>query len=150
MGLGTLIIMIMIGLPVAILATHFAGGSRRPSLQTDDQTASIFQQDFPEETISRIIYSSDRRTAFLLLTNDRIGIVHGFGNRFLTRDFARDDILSAEPIGQAGLKLTIRDFTWPGSTFSFSDTASRDVALGWLATKFNPAEDMAHDRIAVL
>lgn len=150
MGLGTLIIMIMIGLPVAIFATHFAGGSSRPSLQTDEQTISIFHQDFPQEPIEHIIYSADRRIAFFPLEDNRTGVVYGFGNRFLTRELSPSDVISAQLTGPAGLKLVLRDFTWPASTFSFSDTTSRDTVMNWLAANLSHGEDSVDDRSSVL
>lgn len=75
LGLSTLIFMIVAGVTIAILATHFMGGSIRPQLEGDAQTASIFHRDFPETAIGPIIYPKDRRTAFFLLQEGHDGFL---------------------------------------------------------------------------
>lgn len=132
LGLSTLIVMIVVGVTIAILATHFMGGSKQPLLNDDEQTKSIFLQDFPETTIGPIIYPNDRRTAFFQLQESRVGIVHGIGNRFLTKQISPSEILSAEAVGATELKLRLRDFTWPKAKFSFVDEASRNNVRSWL------------------
>lgn len=133
LGLSTLIFMIVAGVTIAILATHLAGGSNRPQLEGDAQTASIFHRDFPETAIGPIIYPKDRRTAFFLLQEGRVGVVHGIGNRFLTRQISPSDIVSAEAVGATDLKLRFRDFTWPAAEFSFADETGRNTVCNWFA-----------------
>jgi hypothetical protein len=124
--------MITIGVAFAFLATHFLGGSNRPRLNDDARAAAIFHQDFPETAIKLIIYSNDRRTAFLSLAQNRVGIVQGMGNKFLTRQIIPSEILLAEAIGATELKLGLSDFTLPRTKFSFANETSRNAVRNWL------------------
>ncbi|MGO4449992.1 hypothetical protein AB4Y96_13785 [Phyllobacterium sp. TAF24] len=133
LGLPALIGMIVVGISVGVFAVHLAGGSKRPALADDQQAQSIFLLDYPESRIGTIIYTQSRRTAFLELPAHRTGIVHGMGNKFLTRNISLDDVHSAEPAGVLDLKLRLHDMTWPRQTFSFANETDRNTVRRWLS-----------------
>jgi hypothetical protein len=150
LGLPALIGMIVVGISVGVLAVHLAGGSARPQLADDDETRSIFLADFPESRIGPIVYTRDRRTAFFELPTQRTGIVHGIGNKFLTRCISAPDVAGAEPAGDRALKVRWHDITWPRQTFSFASETERRIVRAWLQAAAMSAEGITHERAHVL
>lgn len=150
LGLPALIGMIVVGISVGVLAVHLAGGSERPRLVDDDETRSIFLVDFPESRIGAIVYAHNRRTAFFELPMHHTGIVHGMGNKFLTRHVSAPDIASAETAGDLSLKVRWHDITWPRQTFSFASEADRNIVRAWLRAPAISAEGITHERAHVL
>ncbi|RZS87652.1 hypothetical protein EV217_0027 [Phyllobacterium myrsinacearum] len=150
LGLPALIGMIVVGISVGVLAVHLAGGSERPQLADDGEARSIFLVDFPESRIGPIVYTHDRRTAFFELAMHRTGIVHGIGNKFLTRCISASDVASAEPAGDRALKVRWHDITWPRQTFSFASETDRSIVRAWLQASANSAEGITHERAHVL
>lgn len=150
LGLPALIGMIVVGISVGVLAVHLAGGSERPQLPDDDETRSIFHVDFPDSSIGLIVYTQDRRTAFFELPMHRTGIVHGIGNKFLTRCICASDVASAEPAGDLALKVRWHDITWPRQTFSFAGETDLSLVRGWLQAPAISAEGISHERAHVL
>jgi hypothetical protein len=142
--------MIVVGISVGVFAVHLAGGSKRPGLKDDAQTTLLFQQDYPETLVGVIVYTLGRRTAFLSLPDNHTGIVHGVGNKFLTRYISKHDILSATTAGAADLKVRLRDITWPHPTFSFADESDRTTVLDWLASAPVSAGENSNERTHVL
>lgn len=140
LGLPALIGMIVVGISVGVLAVHLAGGSARPQLADDDETRSIFLADFPESRIGPIVYTHDRRTAFFELPTHQTGIVHGIGNKFLTRCISASDVAGAEPVGEHALNVRWHDITWPRQTFSFASDTERRIVRAWLQAPAMSAE----------
>lgn len=150
LGLPALIGMIVVGVSVGVLAVHMAGGSERPRLIDDDETRSLFLLDFPESRIGPIVYATNRRTAFFELPMHHTGIVHGIGNRFLTRCISAPDIASAETAADLSLKVRWHDITWPRQTFSFASETDRNTVWNWLQAPAISAEGITHERAHVL
>ncbi|QND51441.1 hypothetical protein HB779_05650 [Phyllobacterium sp. 628] len=150
LGLPVLIGMIVIGISVGVFAVHLAGGSNRPQLQDDAQTISRFLQDYPESRIGNIVYSQDRRTAFFALPGNHVGLVHGVGNKFLTRSVTHSDVMSVEAAGPAMLKLRLHDITWPRPVFSFASETDRNTVIKWLTPATVSAGGISNERTHVL
>ncbi|MBA8877616.1 hypothetical protein [Phyllobacterium myrsinacearum] len=150
LGLPALIGMIVVGISVGVFAVHLAGGSKRPLLNDDTQTTLLFLQDYPETRIGPIVYTLDRRTAFFPLPDNRTGVVHGVGSKFLTRHLSQHDILSAMATGPADLMLRLHDITWPHPAFSFANETDRITVLDWLASAPVAAGENSNERTHVL
>lgn len=123
MTLPVLAAMVVIGVAGIVLAVHLTGGSRPARLSGEMHALQRFGEDFPEERIQCVVLTQDGATAFLLLDRGRTGIVHGFGDRFLTRVIGSGDVAAMEG-DEHGLRLRLRDFTWKGGMFQFADAAA--------------------------
>ncbi|MCD4513433.1 hypothetical protein LQT97_19565 [Brucella pseudogrignonensis] len=134
MDLRLLLLMVIAGIGFGVLAIHFLGGGvKRSILASDEIVKARFHIDYPEIAISEICYTEDRRTAFFPLREAETGIVHGVGDRFLTRCVAASDVLALEEKGSAELILHMKDFTWPKARLLFSDAADRQRVIDWLS-----------------
>lgn len=129
MSLPILVAMVVVGISAVVAAVHLSGGSARARLSGADQALQRFAADFPEVPGRAVLLTEDNRTAFLLLDNGSVGIVHGIGDRFLTRIVTSADVV-AVTVGDAGtVSLSLRDFTWRGGDFRFADNAAAETIM---------------------
>lgn len=142
MSLPILVAMVVIGISVAVAAVHLTGGSVRAAFGGPEQALRRFAVDFPDEAVVAVHLTRDARTAFLKLADGRIGIVHGVGDRFLTRLLKPADIGDAGPREPAGVTLRLNDFTWPGGVFEFADAAAAEAVLDLVQGKQPAVERM--------
>jgi len=134
MDLRLLLMMVVAGIGFGVLAIHFMGGGiKRSILDSDEVVKARFHLDYPEIEIGEICYTDDRRTAFFPLNSATTGLVHGVGDRFLTRCVASSDVISLEEKGSTELLLRMRDFTWPKVRLVFSNQDERKKVKNWLS-----------------
>jgi hypothetical protein len=129
MGLPILAAMVVIGVTAAVLAVHFTGGSANASLAGSDQTLSRFADDFPDENVLAIRFTSNAETAFLELEGQRTGIVQVFGDKFLTRIVSPHDVARIDTPQRTVISIRLHDFTWGGGEFRFADEAAAGAVL---------------------
>jgi hypothetical protein len=115
--------LVVVGIAAIVIAVHMTGGSRPARLTSEAHARRRFAEDFPDETVSDVALTDDGAAAFLMLGGGRMGIVHAFGDRFLTRILQRGDVAAMEADGDS-LRLRMRDFTWKGGAFRFPDSAA--------------------------
>ncbi|WP_421912698.1 hypothetical protein [Mesorhizobium sp.] len=120
---------------MSVAAVHFTGGSRTATLTGADQASSRFAQDFPDEVIAAARLTTDARTAFLDLGPARAGIVHSFGDCFLTRIVTPADILALNAVDDRSVSLRLADFTWKGGQFVFSNANDAGAVIAMLRTQ---------------
>lgn len=128
MSLPVLVAIVVVGIALCVVAVHFTGGSRPATLEAVEDAAHRFGEDFPDEAIRVIRLTSDKRTAFLELDGDRMGIVQAIGDRFLTRIITPQDI-SAATVERGVVAIRFRDFTWSGGRFAFADADAAGQVL---------------------
>lgn len=121
MSILVLVIVVAVGITGIVVAVHATGGTTTVRLANGDAAIKRFHEDFEAEAIKAVVLSSDHETAFLWLENNRIGIVHAIGDRYLTRIVEAKDIRGIELTGESSLVLGLRDMTWRGGTFVFDD-----------------------------
>lgn len=131
MSLPILVAMVVIGITVAVAAVHLTGGSLRASFSGPQQARQRFAIDFPDHAVTAVYLTEDRRTAFLEVSGDRLGVVHGLGDKFLTRLLMPGDAVRASSPEPTTVAVQFNDFTWKGGTFRFvdADTAGAVLAL---------------------
>jgi len=123
MSLPVLVAIVVVGIALCVLAVHLTGGSKEAAISAADDAIRRFGEDFPDETIWTVRLTADGRTAFLELDGDRTGIVQTFGDKFLTRIITQSDVASLTAPDPMSLSIRLRDFTWAGGDFTFSDQA---------------------------
>jgi hypothetical protein len=129
MSLPVLLAMVVIGISAVIAAVHLSGGSAQARLPGTDQARQRFATDYPEATVSTVFVTEDEGTAFLLLGDGAVGVVHGIGDKFLTRIVASADVVALNAPDERTLSLRLRDFTWKGGDFRFAgDEAAAALA----------------------
>jgi hypothetical protein len=126
MSLPVLVAIVAVGIAIIVLAIHLTGGSKVALLGRPEQAQARFLEDFPNEQVTTIHLTTDRKSAFLELAAGHTGFVHAVGARFLTRNLATADIASVRRAGDAGLLLRTADFTFGGGRFEFTDAATAD------------------------
>lgn len=126
MSLPVLVAIVAVGIAIIVLAIHLTGGSKVALLDRSEQARARFLDDFPNEHVTTIHLTVDRKSAFLELAAGHTGFVHAVGAHFLTRRLAREDIASVRRAGDAGLLLRTADFTFGGGRFEFADAATAD------------------------
>lgn len=120
MSLGLLVVMVVVGVSGVVLIVHLTGGSRRARLADEAAARARFGVDYPDLAIVAVHLTKEGDAAFLALNDGRVGIVAAIGDRFLTRLIATHDLAGAPRVSGATLALRLRDFTWPGGTFTFA------------------------------
>lgn len=126
MSLPILVAMVAVGISLTVLAVHLTGGSRPASIEDAAHARRIFALDHPEARIGAVRLTADGRSAFLGLDDGGTGIVHVFGDCFLTRIVRPADMMFVASGDPAALTLAFRDFTWRGGTFAFADRSVAD------------------------
>jgi hypothetical protein len=132
MSLPVLVAIVVFGIALSVAAVHFTGGSRTAMFVDADQALSRFAEDFPDEVIAKICLTTDGRTAFLDLGRGRVGIVHSFGDCFLTRIATSADILALKAVDTRSISLRLADFTWKGGQFVFSNADDASAVMAAL------------------
>ena len=135
MSLPVLVAIVAFGIALSVAAVHFTGGSRTATLTGADQASSRFAQDFPDEVIAAVRLTTDARTAFFDLGPARAGIVHSFGDCFLTRIVTPGDILALNAVDDRSVSLRLADFTWKGGQFVFSNANDAGAVIAMLRTQ---------------
>lgn len=120
MSLGLLAVMVVIGVSGVVLLVHLTGGSRRARLENEAAARARFGVDHSDLAIVALHLTQDGDAAFLALKDGRVGIVAAVGDRFLTRLVGAADLAGTPRVTEATLMLRLRDFTWPGGTFTFN------------------------------
>lgn len=133
MNLPVLVAIVVFGIALSVAAVHFTGGSRQAELAEKDQALLRFAEDFPDETVGKARLTADGRTAFLELGGERIGIVHGVGDCFLTRIVTRRDVVTLEASEPNTIALRLTDFTWRGGRFVLTGRADVEAIASALA-----------------
>lgn len=131
MPLSILVPMVVLGIAAIVLAIHLTGGTRDARLAGAEEARDRFLEDHPDAVITAVALTADRRTAFLDCGGGQVGMVQGFGDRFLTRLVPAGDIV-IERAGERGVTVRMNDFTWRGGTFAFADGAEADRVLALL------------------
>lgn len=130
MSLPILIALVVVGITVGVLAVHLTGGSKRSAIADADHASRLFSADFPKERLGCTYLTSDNQSAFIEMSDDRVGIVQSFGDGFFTRIVNAGDVASVRLRDPAILSIRFRDFTWTGGHFHF---ANRPVAEAFAA-----------------
>lgn len=120
MNLAMLAAMVVAGVGAVVLAVHLSGGSVAARLADPAAARARFAIDFPDLAIGAVHLTLDGGGAFLALGDGRVGIVKAVGDRFLTRVVSGPDLADAPRLRDSTLVLGLRDFTWPGGTFTFA------------------------------
>lgn len=120
MSLPILTALVAFGITAGVLAVHLTGGSKRSSISGEADARRLFAADFPNERTGRAWLTSDAQSAFLELSEGRLGIVQGFGDGFFTRIVSRKDIAALSLRDPAIVSIRFRDFTWTGGHFHFA------------------------------
>jgi hypothetical protein len=132
MSLPVLVVMVVVGIAAIVAAVHLSGGSR-VALIDEAGARARFSADFPDEAASEVWLTADRRTAFLRLGGNRLGLVHAIGQRQLTRMPAAGDIVDLARPAPDAVALTLADFTFPGGVFRFVAEDGADAVFATLA-----------------
>ncbi|HHZ10126.1 MAG TPA: hypothetical protein GX405_15250 [Rhizobiales bacterium] len=139
MSLPLLVAIVVIGISLTVAAVHFTGGSKVARLAGVEEARRVFALDFPDETPSSVLITSDGRSAFLSLSGGRTGIVQSFGDGYFTRIATPGDV-AALALGQpATVSVRFRDFTWTGGQFAFADAAAASAVARALDPKRSPS-----------
>jgi hypothetical protein len=132
MSLPILVAIVFFGIALSVAAVHFTGGSKTATLIGGDHALSRFAEDFPDEMIATVRLTTDARTAFLDLGRGRTGIVHSFGDCFLTRIVTPGDIVALNAVDTRSISLRLADFTWKGGQFVFSSADDANAVMAVL------------------
>lgn len=133
MSLPLLATLVVVGISLIVLAIHLTGGTRSAGLADETDALARFGRDFPSIATAAVHMTREGSDAFIELADGRVGLVHGFGDRFLTRVLAPADIASCRRRSEAGLLLRLKDFTYGGGAFEFADGAVADRVAALLA-----------------
>ncbi len=127
MPLWLLVVLVVGGIGMTVLAVHVTGGTVMARLADERQARERYIQDFPEDQIETVVLDADGRNAVLALAGGAAGIIHAFGDRFLTRRLVGDGVVVASGDSRA-LTVTLDDFTCPALSMRFCDDESFDTA----------------------
>lgn len=133
MSLPVLVAMVVVGISAVIAAVHFSGGSMSAQLSGADQAQQRFAADYPEATARAVLLTEDGATGFMLLDHGSVGIVHGIGDKYLTRMVARADVLGLDAPDDRTVSLQLRDFTWKGGSFRFANGEAASTLMAALS-----------------
>jgi hypothetical protein len=125
--LDILIILVVIGIGGVVLLTWALGWARPTRLVSTEEVKNQFRLDHPELEIGKVMLSTDGLAGLLELSDNAIGLIFSFGDKFVTRRLTPQIVKSIEVDDQAqGTQVLMRlaDFTTPKIHMSFSD---RDV-----------------------
>lgn len=142
-SLPVLVVMVAVGISLAVAAVHFTGGSRATRLADSRQALDRFAVDFPDLEPGAVRLTQNGDTAFIELGDERTGIVHTIGDRFLTRIVTPSDIELARFDGSNALTLRLKDFTWRGGHFAFADAVAARAIFAALDPNTQPARQEA-------
>ena len=129
MSLPLLVAIVALGIALSVAAVHFTGGSKTATLTGTDQALSRFAEDFPDEIATAVRLTADARTAFLDLGRGRAGIVHSFGDCFLTRIVTPLDVTALTAGDANTVSFQLADFTWKGGRFHFASATDAQGLL---------------------
>lgn len=135
MSLPLLVAMVLVGISTIVLAIHLTGGTRRAVLDSAEEAARRFAEDFPEEPVAAVRLTASADAAFLELVRGRLGLVQSFGDRFLTRVVASDDVIACRRIGNDTVSLRLADFTLSGGIYVFADPRDADAVAARLGAE---------------
>ncbi len=133
MSLPVLVAIVVVGIAAVIAAVHLSGGSAKARLSGADQALERFAAAFPDITARAVFLTEGGEAAFLLLDNDAVGIVHGIGDKFLTRIVVNADVEGLRALDDRTVSLRLRDFTWRGGDFRFADTEAVGAVMATLS-----------------
>jgi hypothetical protein len=136
MTLETLVILVVTGVTAVVIAVRFSGISRRVTIADARQAKAVFAQHYPDELPGECLCTSDGKAAFLTLPGGRIGLVSGFGARYVCRLFEKDEV-HLRHIANGVVKLRFSDFGYPGGTYRFARTGDARKLVGWLEGDVN-------------
>ncbi len=140
MSLGMLVAIVTAGIVLVVWVVHRSGGSEQPTI--DDTGAAImeFGRAYPTEPIRDVIFTEDRRAAFLRLADGRAGFLQVIGRHYFARLLARDAVRVEGLDGDRGLKLNFRETTFKGGTYRFaSPELAAEVSLWLVGSLVAPA-----------
>lgn len=132
MSLPILLIMVVVGVSAVGLAVHLSGGSRNARLAGEDAARARYGEDFPDDKVERVIMASGCEGAILRLAGGAVGIVHCFGDRFVTRRLVPGATPEIRVDGPRGFSLLLYEYTWPKVQFRFDDGGAMRQALAAL------------------
>ena len=135
MSLPILVAMVVVGISAVVAAVHLSGGSARARLSGADQALQRFATDFPDVTANAVFLTEDGDTAFLQLDNGTVGIVHGLGDKFLTRIVTEADVSAFNAIDDKTVSLRLGDFTRKGGNFRFTDSEAAGAVMAAVSGK---------------
>jgi type II secretory pathway pseudopilin PulG len=135
MSLPILVAMVVVGISAVVAAVHLSGGSARARLAGADQALQRFATDFPDVTAHSVFLTEDGDTAFLQLDNGAVGIVHGLGDKFLTRIVSSANVADVTARDDRTVSLRLRDFTWKGGNFRFTDSEAAGAVMAAVSGK---------------
>ena len=127
MSLPFLVAMVVAGISAIVAAVHFTGGTRRVRLGGPEEAVKRFREDFADEPVAAVRLTASGDAAFLELADGRTGLVHSFGDRFLTRIISPADVVTCQRVGDAGVALRIADFTFSGGIYHFADATKAEA-----------------------
>lgn len=124
MSLPLLAVLVVGGIAAIIAAIHFSGGTKVARLEDVAAAQARFAVDFPAPVVQVVHLTTSGSDAFLELDDGRVGLVHGVGDRFLTRVLGARDVASCRISGERAILLRLVDFTYGGGRFEFETAAS--------------------------
>ena len=135
MPLDILIILVVIGIGGVVLLTWALGWARPTRLVSTEEVKNQFRLDHPELEIGKVMLSTDGLAGLLELSDNAIGLIFSFGDKFVTRRLTPQMVRSIKVDDQAqGTRVLMRlaDFTAPKihMFFAGSDVKSLLDGLG--------------------
>ena len=128
MQLWQLGLLVGFGVALIVYLVHLSGGSRKAFLGSDKAAINRFAEDFPAITPEKAVLTRSGNAAFLHLPDGRLGLVHGFGDGYLTRILDSSILASAKSEANF-LWIRLTDFTFPGARYEFSEAdAANSIA----------------------
>ncbi len=121
MSLPILVIMVIAGVSAVGLAVHLSGGSRDAALTGEAMARARYAEDFPDDSVEEVVMAADGAGAVLKIGNGVVGIVHNFGDRFVTRRLAPGTPVETREDGSDGFVLLPHEFAWTEARFRFGD-----------------------------
>lgn len=127
MQLWQLGLLVGFGVALIVYLVHLSGGSRRAFLGSDKAAFNRFAEDFPALKPEKAVLTKSGNAAFLHLPDGTLGLVHAFGDGYLTRIL--DSSIVAGSKSEANfLSVRLADFTFPGARYEFANAdAARDI-----------------------
>ena len=127
MQLWQLGLLVGFGVALIVYLVHLSGGSRKAFLGSDKAAINRFAEDFPSIKPEKATLTKSGNAAFLHLPDGTLGLVHAFGDGYLTR-ILDSSILAGSKSEANFLSVRLADFTFPGARYEFADAdAPRDI-----------------------
>ncbi|MBO6719876.1 MAG: hypothetical protein JJ913_18130 [Rhizobiaceae bacterium] len=140
MSLTLLVVMVVVGVAAIVVAVHLTGGSNNATLSDAQAAKARFASDFADIGVETVWLTEDGTAAFLALEDSRVGIVAGFGDRFLTRILTAAEAGGVPVVDGRTVTLRMNDFTWRGGTFVFADEDQARAVAGLFGAPAQIAE----------